>query len=785
MDTCSNCGSRIQGKFKFCPSCGSQVVVVPAAEPSLLGKTLNNKYRIISKIGSGGMGTVYLAEHTGLRKQVAIKVLRSDLQVTEESLKRFQREGIAAGKFNHPNAIQIYDFDRSEDQTFYLAMEYVKGSTLKAMILREERLSPETAVDIARKVLSVLEEAHRNGIVHRDLKPENIMVIGRDDGEQEIKVLDFGLSKLIDLPVEDSILTQVGGILGSPRYMAPEQCSGGLVDHRIDLYAIGLILFEMLAGEPPSQGDTLTEIIIKRTSKPAPALTDQHPDLQVPTGLDVVVRKALKRDPDLRYQSAREMIQVLDEMHSAPVAEHRVRRPEPEDVDRRARPAKRFWTPALLGVLVVVALIVGALLIINGSDSSGPDAAYTFVSMKSPEERTELENRYAARLEDARSRLRSRELDVALAIVEDAVPMECADAEAYLVRGMIYYERGDFDMARADFEEALRIEEGYAAAAAGLGWVLFEENDLQKALARFEHAANIDGNCAEALAGQGAVHSRLGDRAKAKAHLEGALEIEPSLTIAHYHLGMTLIDDGDVDKAIDAFIQAKRHDTKSVKAHVGLGEAYLCRGEADQAERQFRDALLLDPDALEARTALATLQVEGDRFSEAQPLIEEGIRRHPGVGRLHILLGVTLEAAGRNEEAIESLQKGVELESEDADARILLGILLQRQGQFLEAFEQYRSASAIDDSNALAFLNQGLALFAMERFDEAGQAFEKALSIDSDNAFIHYNLGILYMDYLIDREGRAVEHLQRFEALGGLDIERNQKVRRWLEAQGL
>src|SRR5262245_14857338 len=200
MTTCLQCGHADAAEFLYCPRCGTKAVGSATVANPILGRILNGKYRIEIEIGQGAMGTVYLGEHIGLKKKVALKILHNDLQVSDESLQRFQREGIAAGKFNHPHLIQIFDFDRSDSgpgpRLFYLAMAYVEGVSLPLFLRQRGRLPVDTAVRLARQMLSCLAEAHRSGIVHRDLKPDNIMVSEFSRGELRVKVLDFGLSKL-------------------------------------------------------------------------------------------------------------------------------------------------------------------------------------------------------------------------------------------------------------------------------------------------------------------------------------------------------------------------------------------------------------------------------------------------------------------------------------------------------------------------------------------------------------------------------------------------------------
>ena len=192
----------------------------------LIGRTLGGKYRVLERIGEGSMGTVYRGEHAALKKAIAIKVLRRDLEVGESELRRFQREGIAAGQLNHRNVTQVFDFDRAEDGLVYLAMELVEGKNLAEWLRARGPLPPTLAVELMRQLLATLVEAHRHGIVHRDLKPENIMVVEGQDAAPSLKVLDFGLSKLVDQAQDASHLSLPGRVIGTPLYMAPEQWRG-------------------------------------------------------------------------------------------------------------------------------------------------------------------------------------------------------------------------------------------------------------------------------------------------------------------------------------------------------------------------------------------------------------------------------------------------------------------------------------------------------------------------------------------------------------------------------
>ena len=228
----------------------------PASEPtqtpaatSLVGQVVSGRYRILSLLGEGGMGAVYLAEHTLMRKRVALKLLHAEMSRDEEVLARFRREAEAAAHVEHPNVAAATDFGQTDDGAFFLVLEYVEGTSLRDT-LQKGALSAERSLHVARQIALALERAHGAGIVHRDLKPENVMLVQRGDDPDFVKVLDFGIAKVESHLQRDAgqPLTRLGTILGTPEYMAPEQALGEAVGPGADLYAVGVILYEMLTG---------------------------------------------------------------------------------------------------------------------------------------------------------------------------------------------------------------------------------------------------------------------------------------------------------------------------------------------------------------------------------------------------------------------------------------------------------------------------------------------------------------------------------------------------------
>ncbi len=266
-----------------------------ATTDQLLNTLFDRRYRIMRKLGSGGMANVYLAEDQELGRRVAIKILNDRHAGDEQFVERFRREAKNAASLSQQNIVSIYDRGEAEG-TYYIAMEYLDGRSLKELILSRGPAPMSVAVDYARQILSALRFAHRNGIVHRDIKPHNVLV----DPEGHVKVTDFGIAR-----AGASQMTEEGSIIGTAQYLSPEQARGTQVDQRSDLYSLGIVLYELLTGEVPFTGDSPVEIAMKHLSATPPPLRAKRPEM--PQSLEHVVLRALAKDPAARYQTADEM----------------------------------------------------------------------------------------------------------------------------------------------------------------------------------------------------------------------------------------------------------------------------------------------------------------------------------------------------------------------------------------------------------------------------------------------------------------------------------------------
>lgn len=274
-----------------------------AFEPELLvGTTLDDRYELVSHLATGGMGAVFRARHVHLRKDVAVKVLRTDLCSTPEIVERFRREAEIASALEHENIVHVTDFGRSSGGHLFLVMELLAGESLFDRLRREGFLTPEETVPILWQVCAGLEAAHAMGVVHRDLKPENVFLARTASGRVVTKILDFGICKIAD-PASGTE-TQAGMVVGTPEYLSPEQAMGGTVDPRADLYTVGLIAWRMLAGRHPFKAEDARGLLMMQATKPVPPVTEPRPDLAAWPALVAAVARACAKDPEHRPASA-------------------------------------------------------------------------------------------------------------------------------------------------------------------------------------------------------------------------------------------------------------------------------------------------------------------------------------------------------------------------------------------------------------------------------------------------------------------------------------------------
>jgi serine/threonine-protein kinase len=304
----------MEPEARFCGSCGSLADAAGAGEgDAWLGRVIDRRYRVVARLGAGGMGVVYRVEHLHLGKTAAMKVLTPDGAARPEMVRRFRNEAQAVSKLDHPNIVQTFDFGQV-DGALYLVMEYINGEDLSALIRREGPWTFARAARLFVQVCSGLVDAHEMGIVHRDLKPENLMVVRRRDGAEHVKVLDFGLAKLRERATDPAAaaVSSGGQVIGTPYYMAPEQVRGEPLDARADLYSVGATLYRVLTGVPPFDAPSPMSVLAKHLTDDVVPPRTRVPERALPAGADRIVLRAMAKVPADRYPSAIEMREDLE-----------------------------------------------------------------------------------------------------------------------------------------------------------------------------------------------------------------------------------------------------------------------------------------------------------------------------------------------------------------------------------------------------------------------------------------------------------------------------------------
>jgi serine/threonine protein kinase len=485
LKICPTCSAEYPATERFCPKDGTALRSQSTAAADLVGSIIAERYHVIRKLGEGGMGQVYLAEHVKMGRQSAVKVMHPAMVHDADAIGRFNREAANASRIDHPNVAAIYDFGETADGLVYLAMQYVEGETLTRIMQANGALPPLRAAEITRQAAEGLYAAHGMGIVHRDLKPDNIMVTRDRDGLDSVKVVDFGIAKAAGNPSQK--VTRTGTVVGTPEYMSPEQLAGEEVDGRSDLYSLALVAFHMLTGELPfPAATTQTSMIMRLTEKPR-LLAETKPDVAWPDDVQTVMSKALEREASKRYATPREfgraLYAAIEKMpvHPSGVADTRVidaaaLEPATEVVapssagPRKVEPRKRSAMIAV-GVSTLVLVVAGALLMRGSTAASARASAalaqgITAYRNGRPEAATE---RFLAATRDAPN---------------DPMP------HVYLSR--MAREANDLITANEEAVKAVQLGPNNGAALRELASTLFVQQDFTGARTFYVRALKVD-----------------------------------------------------------------------------------------------------------------------------------------------------------------------------------------------------------------------------------------------------------------------------------------------------
>jgi tetratricopeptide (TPR) repeat protein len=693
---------------------------------AMLGSRISH-YEVVEKLGAGGMGVVYRARDIRLDRMVALKFLPAHMHESEAARDRFSHEARAASALDHPNVGTVHEIDETDDGRLFIAMACYGGETLREKLDRGPVPVTE-ALDYAIQMAAGLARAHGAGIVHRDLKPANVMVTE----EGVVKLLDFGLAKMRDVQ-----LTQTGSQLGTAAYMSPEQIRGEAVDPAADIWALGVVMYEMLAGVRPFRGDYGHAVFYAVLhSEPAP-LSELRKDL--PDGLDGIVRKCLQKPSADRYADAR---QVLAELRS-------VERGGAGSSDRPAPPAARRALPVAFirpwmraGLLVVaIALLIPVIGWLVGH--RGPTvqhlAVLPFRVIGSSAESDALS---AGLLETLTSKLTQLEayqgtLRV-LPASEISAPLSAGDARArfgvsMVVTGSVQVDADQVRLtlnlvdARTQRQLGSRQIDHRRSNALALQdeAVLMLARMLQVELSPPARQALAAGGTAQPLANE--------------LYLQGRGHLRNHQSLA------------ELDLAIESFRKATEEDAQFALAFAGLGEAYWQKYRltsdvrwADMAAEQSHRAVDLSDGLAPVYVTLAIIHSGSGRHDDALRSLAQAIELDPTSSEAYRQRALVFRRLGRNEEAEASYRNAITLSPEYWRGYNGLGVFYYLSGRYEEAIEQYQRGLSLAPANNTLLLNLGATYWQIERLDEATGMFERVIEIDPANTSARLNLATAY-----------------------------------------
>ncbi|MFN8389932.1 MAG: serine/threonine-protein kinase [Bdellovibrionota bacterium] len=454
-----------------------------SADP-LIGKVLDDRYKVCRKLSSGGMGVIYLGEHLHLGRTVIVKMLHRHLsQGTSEGEfhERFRREAKTASQIEHPGAVTIYDFGIHENRP-YLVMQYNKGRSLKAILEEEGALDPARAVKLFNQIGAAVDAAHQLSIIHRDLKPENIMVSADSSGRELVQVLDFGIAKVMaDTEAELNSVTKTGVVLGTPNYMAPEQALGGSIDCRTEVYSLGVILYEMLTGAVPFTAESPMKVMLKHIKEAPLAVRQAQPSTRCSAQLESVVMKALSKEPQNRFQHVKEMVQA---------AEDAVRVSD-EPIGRMTK-AAHYRPP---GSRKKRAGAIAGMVFIGATMGFAMDPLVTYFS---PEERArravamEHEREAAEHVKSARELTRRGQTTAAVYELTQALKLSPNDPTIYLALGRAHNAAQRDDEAIVVLEKAVELNPDLEEAHLLIGNSYFRQSKFDQAIKAYKRVLTLN-----------------------------------------------------------------------------------------------------------------------------------------------------------------------------------------------------------------------------------------------------------------------------------------------------
>ena len=744
------------------------------------GAMLGGRYQIVRLLGEGGMGSVYQARDSELDRLVALKVIRADLASNPAMLQRFKQELILASQVTHKNVVRIYDLGEADGLRF-ITMEYVDGDDLRTILRQQHKFTPQEAVSTIEQVGRALQAAHAEGVIHRDLKPQNIM----RDRAGRIVVMDFGLARLVN----SSGLTQTGALVGTLEYMSPEQAMGAALDQRSDIFAVGLIFYELLTGQAPYRADSALASLMKRTSESAtpPAMLDAS----IPARLSEIASHCLERNPDQRYGTAADLVRDLEAWRADagaglssvglpsairpnPVAAGPTRRDSassPRSVQiNLALPTKRGWMSGAAAILVVLTAFFAIPTTRHWVFPAHPFA------QESPSGVPPLtQGKYVAVLP-----LRLLGSDQSLRYVADGLA-EALSTKLFQLQE-VHVTSGSV------VEKAASTEQNLSKLAQALGVNLLLQGSVQGTPDRFRVTMALQ----DAAGGKRLWSQEFDSSEKDVLTLEdriygnliGALAVKPTTEefargtshptddIAAYDLYLrgrnsmrSWQDLKNVDAAISYFDQALKKDPRFAAAYAGLSDAYLrmfnTKREglwAQKAVQAAQQAASLNENLAEVHFALGSAYSATGKALEAIAEIQRALEIAPSSDEGYRRLGDAYRALGRKSEAIQSYQKAVAINPYYWFNHNALGSAQDHFGNYNAALNSFRRITELEPDNAAGYENIGGVLLGQGKYAESIPFYQKAIQLQPYYG-TYSNLGTTY--FFLKRYDESVGMFQK------------------------
>jgi len=740
---CPKCQAENPETKPFCADCGTQLgatetLQIPIHELTT-GTTLAGRYQVIEELGHGGMGRVYKVFDSDIKEKIALKLLRPEIALDKETVERFSNELKLARKISHRNVCRMFDLGKAEGTTF-ITMEFVPGEDLKRLIRKSGQLGAGRAVSIAKQVCEGLAEAHRLGVIHRDLKPQNIMV----DEEGNVRIMDFGIAR--SLKVKG--ITGAGVMIGTPEYMSPEQVEGKEADPRSDIYSLGIILYEMLTGRVPFEGDTPFTIGVKHKSE-IPRDPKEF-NKQIPPDLSRLVLKCLEKDKAKRYQSAEDLHADLEKVeHGLPAAELVL--PKRKPFTSREITVKFNLRKLILPGIAVLAIVVAAglifwLVVPKKEAVSAKTAPPSIAVLPFVDDSPEKSHGYLC--EGIPNTLIN-----ALNNIENLRVPARTSSFSFVGKGLDIQGIGQKLNVENVLEGSIQVVGDNLRVTASLikvkdGFQLWNNAYDRK----LEDVFAIQDEIAQAIVK--ALKMKLLGQQQERLVKRGTDNMEAYTLYLEGLFYWNKRSGRDLNRAIELFSRAIDKDPNYALAYVGLADSYsLLTVYADarpqdvypRAKTAVNKALELDEALAEAHNSLAYVYERYDwNFKAAEAEFKRALELNPKYATGHFWHGELLIYLGRFEEGIREFRRALELDPVSVVINVNLGWALLIAQQHDQALAQLHKTLEMDPNFAMTHLMLGFANLGKKNFQEAIEEMKKARELSGDALYATGGLGEVY-----------------------------------------